>query len=232
MKRRTLRFLAGGTLIGGLLLTSGVVAASTHRASMSNAWSHSGDVGPGLMGSYGHNGMMARQQQTIGSASALTIDGAQHRVQLYMKQFGNPYLKIDEIMEFQRNFYAIVKDTSTGHGAFEVLIDKWSGLVFPEYGPAMMWNTKYGMMRGSMMGYRYPSGPMTVSPAQAASIARQWLRKYRPGTAVEAPDQFPGYYTVHFRKNGTIAGMLSVNGYSGRVWYHSWHGAFISMKTG
>jgi hypothetical protein len=36
---------------------------------------------------------------------------------------------------------------------------------------------------------------------------------------------------VHFRKNGTIAGMLSVNGYSGQVWYHSWHGTFIRMKT-
>jgi len=24
--------------------------------------------------------------------------------------------------------------------------------------------------------------------------------------------------------------MVSVNGYTGQVWYHSWHGTFIQMK--
>jgi hypothetical protein len=31
-------------------------------------------------------------------------------------------------------------------------------------------------------------------------------------------------------KNGTLTGMLSVNGYSGQVWYHTWHGAFMRLK--
>jgi len=31
----------------------------------------------------------------------------------------------------------------------ELLIDKPSGQVYPEPGPNMMWNTKYGMMSGS-----------------------------------------------------------------------------------
>jgi hypothetical protein len=43
-------------------------------------------------------------------------------------------------------------------------------------------------------------------------------------------EQFPGYYTVHILKSGKVTGMLSVNGYSGQVWYHTWHGAFIQMK--
>jgi hypothetical protein len=95
----------------------------------------------------------------------------------------------------------------------------------------MMWNTQYGMMQGGMMGYGYRAGPMTVSPAQAATLARHWLVRNRAGMSIEAPDQFPGYYTVHFRKNGVIVGMLSVNGYTGQVWYHRWHGTFIRMKS-
>ena len=27
---------------------------------------------------------------------------------------------------------------------------------------------------------------------------------------------------------GMMGGMLSVNGYSGDIWYHTWHGMFIS----
>ena len=30
-------------------------------------------------------------------------------------------------------------------------------------------------------------------------------------------------------EDGGIAGMLSVNGYTGDVWYHNWHGIFIDM---
>jgi len=60
-------------------------------------------------------------------------------------------LAIGEIMEFEQNFYVIYYEKSTGIGAFEMLIDKRTGRIFPEYGPNMMWNTKYGhlgMMRG------------------------------------------------------------------------------------
>ena len=44
------------------------------------------------------------------------------------------------------------------------------------------------------------------------------------------PRPVHGYYTVHTLKDGKITGMLSVNGYSGEVWYHSWHGPFIASK--
>ena len=52
----------------------------------------------------------------------------------------------------------------------------------------------------------------------------------RPGLTVGNADTFYGYYTLHTLKSGQVEGMLSVNGYSGAVWYHSWHGAFIGMK--
>jgi stress response protein YsnF len=43
-------------------------------------------------------------------------------------------------------------------------------------------------------------------------------------------EEFYGYYTLHTEKDGEITGMLSVNGYSGEIWYHSWHGPFIAME--
>jgi hypothetical protein len=30
-------------------------------------------------------------------------------------------------------------------------------------------------------------------------------------------------------KDDQVYGMLSVNGYTGDVWYHTWHGDFIDM---
>ena len=94
-------------------------------------------------------------------------------VQTYLEQVGNKDLVLDEVMEFQYNFYALVQEKSTGRGAFELLLDRVTGAVFPEHGPNMMWNTKYGMMAhmGGMMGYQPPTGSMTVSADQAKAIA-------------------------------------------------------------
>lgn len=142
---------------------------------------------PGGMMGYGTFG--TAQGQTLALAQA---EQAVHR---YIAGFGQPSLALDELLEFQDNVYAIVADKSTGHGAFEVLVSKTTGAVFPEYGPAMMWNTQYGMM-GAMLGYQRPSGPMTVTPRQATRIAQQWLARNQPGSPTEPPDQFPGYYTL------------------------------------
>ena len=175
------------------------------------------------------SGVMGGANRTNAQGKTLTLAQAQQRVQRYIAPFNNPHLSIDEVMEFEQNFYAIVKDKATGHGAFEVLVNKTTGAVFPEYGPAMVWNTQYGMMSG-MMGYQQFRGPMTVSPTRATQIAMYWLRQNQPGATTEASEQFPGYYTVHILKNNRVTGMLSVNGYSGQVWYHTWHGALIQMK--
>jgi len=193
--------------------------------------------GPGTMmhGGYGPGGMMSGWAQTNPNGPTITLDVAQKNAQAYIDQTGNSDLRLDEVMEFQSNFYAIVKEKSTGLGAFEVLINKWTGAVTPEPGPNMMWNTKYGTMgqnswMGQGMGYTAPTGPMTVTADQAKQTAQTWLDQNQPGSITEAPDQFYGYYTVHTLKDGKVSGMLSVNGYTGQVWYHTWHGAFIQLK--
>jgi len=51
-----------------------------------------------------------------------------------------------------------------------------------------------------------------------------------PVSATETPDSFPGYYTLHITKDGQISGMLSVNAFTGQVWYHTWHGTFVASS--
>jgi hypothetical protein len=87
----------------------------------------------------------------------------------------------------------------------------------------------FGMMGGR---WQQPTGQPTVSADQAQQIAQQWLDKNQSGSTTEAADTFPGYYTLHITKDGQLMGMLSVNAYTGAVWYHTWHGAFVGSTEG
>ncbi|MHB1355056.1 MAG: hypothetical protein ACYCZF_03655 [Anaerolineae bacterium] len=163
----------------------------------------------------------------------LTIQQAKEAADRYLANLGDSNLKVAEVMEFSRNFYALVRESYTGTGAIELLVDKGSGAVGPEYGPNMMWNAKYGMHRSGMMGLMMGgtiAGEMTVTPDETRQIAQRWLDTYRPGTTPEPEiDVFYGYYTIHTLKDGKINGMLSINGSNGQVWDHTWHGDFIQL---
>ena len=113
--------------------------------------------------------------------------------------------------------------------AFEALIEPYTGDMYAEPGPNMMWNTKYGMMSGMMWGDTASSDELTVTEKKAQLFAQEFIDVYLPGAKTENPDQFYGYYTLHVLRDGEIYGMLSVNGYTGQVWYHSWHGRFLDM---
>ena len=133
-------------------------------------------------------------------------------------------LEVDEIMEFSQNYYVIVKEVNTGIGAFELLVDRYSGSVGPEPGPNMMWNTKYVHHRTNN-----PTDiPITLQAAE--DNAQEWLNNNILGATIEEATTFYGYYTMDLQKDGQIFGMLSVDGYYGEVWYHSWHGDFIKME--
>ena len=61
--------------------------------------------------------------------------------------------------------------------------------------------------------------------------AQQYLDTYYAGTTVGEVTTFYGYYTIEVENNGNIYGMLSVNSYTGQVWFHTWHGSFIQEAT-
>ncbi len=71
---------------------------------------------------------------------------------------------------------------------------------------------------------------MPIDPQEATRFAQRWLDRYFPGAGVEEVKAFYGYYTMNVSQDERIFGMLSVNGFSGEVWYHSGHGEFIRME--
>ena len=206
----------------------------TYRSTAPNTQTYPNQYGGrGCMG-FG-SGIVAPSYST--SNTALTIDQATQAAQRYVTALNNPDLKVTQVEEYTNNFYVQIHEVSTGNGAFEVLVDKYTGNVYPEMGPNMMWNTKYttttGMMgifngfRG-MMGFQGTvSTPMTVNVDQAKAYAQQFLTGNIAGTTVGDATTFNGYYTIEVLQNGSIYGMLSVNGYTGQVWFHTWHGTFI-----
>ncbi len=211
-----------------------------------------GGYGPGgMMGGYGPGGMMGGYGYGRGTAATapLTVEQAQAAAEKYLASLNNADLKVAEIMIFDNNAYVAVKESSTGIGAFELLVDPVSQVAYPEHGPNMMWNTKYaglnhqymmggyggGMMRGYDWNGTVPgqaSGDMTVTADQAVAAAQKYLDAEMPGTtAATDPMQFYGYYTLDFTRDGKVAGMLSVNGYTGQVFLHTWHGTFVEEST-
>ena len=129
-----------------------VLAAGFANAQMMGSGA-GGNGGPGgydgmMGGGYGgYGGMMgggwwASPPPT--DAKTLTLDQAVQTVNQFLKGDGNPDLEIAEVMDFEYNFYAQVKEKSTGIHAFELLINKVTGEIVPEPGPNMMWNSKYG----------------------------------------------------------------------------------------
>ncbi len=163
-------------------------------------------------GHMGPGGPYESGEQRISMEQAINI------VEDYLHDRGGSDLEVTEIMEFEYNFYVIFAETNTGIHAFEALIDPYTGDMYPEPGPNMMWNSKYGMMSGMMWRNQAPSGEMTVTEEEAERYAQEFIDGYLPGAQMEEPDRFYGYYTLHMLKDGQIYGMLSVNGYTGQVW--------------
>lgn len=191
----------------------------------------------GMMGGRGYGGMMGGYGGSYAGSGAgscqyanpnagtttgvrLTIEQAQANLETYLAN--DPNLELVEVMAFENNFYGVVVEKETGRGALELLVDPYTGLVYPEHGPNMMWNEKYGHMGG---WYSTSGEGLTLDEAKA--IAQEALDADVPGVVVEGMGiEFYGYFTFDYAVDGKIAGMLSVHT-NGDSWIHDWHGAFI-----
>jgi hypothetical protein len=184
-------------------------------------WATTRSASPGTMMGGGYHGPMMSGYGLAGDGRRVdSLDRARQRAQAFAQ---SPGLRVGEVMQFSNGFYAEL-NTVDGHGATEVLVNPNDGSVQIEYGPAMMWNTTYGMHRGAA------SEADRISPSEAQTIAQRWLDSQRPGLRAAEPEQFPGYVTLHTLRDATIAGMMSVNLTTGVVWYHTWHGQYIAMS--
>jgi hypothetical protein len=221
---------------------------------MMGSGGYGGMMDGGMMGGAGYGHMMGGYGSLYG-VEPLSVEEARQAVESYLSSFGNDDLAIEEIMTFDNNAYAIIVEQSTGVGSFELLVDPVTQAVYPEYGPNMMWNLKYGMMSGfggygMMMGRgNGPGGmmggsgfsndtpvpdvsaDMPVSAEEASQSAQRFLDAYYPGVKVsDEITAFYGYYTLDIERDGKIIGMMSVNGFTRQVFPHTWHGTFIEMS--
>ncbi|MGH1555203.1 hypothetical protein ACRAWF_35045 [Streptomyces sp. L7] len=136
--------------------------------------------GPAMMG----NGLWATGGWPATTPGCAPSTRPRQRAAAFADRLG---LRVGEVMQFSRNFYAELQ-TGDGHPATEVLVDPADGAVQIEYGPAMMWNTDYGMSYGTGSRTR-------VSAGRAKSIALKWLHARDTAPTPGAPESYPGYYT-------------------------------------
>jgi hypothetical protein len=195
------------------------------------------------MGGGGGMGRGMASMMMLSGASSYRSDNTLLRMedaitiaQTYMINRNSSNLALDEIEEWEYNYYVVVKEASPSqYKAYQLVIDKWTGYVMPEPGPNLMWNWKYcGMMgMGGMCGNK---GNVNFTATQATVAANQFLKqrfgRYRAMVVAGPPDLFYGYYNFDVKevKTGIKSGMLSVNMTTGQVWYHTWHGRFITGR--
>jgi hypothetical protein len=221
-------FIAVVTLVG-LVLAQGMLGGQGMKPNVYQGY------GLGMMGGqgFGHRGGMmdmmnggmmggmAMMQTYPANAQPITLEDAQARLQEVSQTFG-PNVQVSDLMTFSNSYYARLLDEQ-GNGVAEVLVDRYSGFVYPEPGPNLMWNTRSGMM-----GYGFAGRPRYDLTA-AQPLAETFLSGYLPGAKVTSAQTFEDYYTFDFGRADT-EGMLSVNAYSGDVWVHTWHGALLSLN--
>jgi hypothetical protein len=86
--------------------------------------------GGGCIGRFGLNSYVGPISNT--GTDPLTINTAATVAQNCLTAIGNPDLTVKQVEEYANNFYVQVSAKSTGNGAFELLINKYTGSIFPE----------------------------------------------------------------------------------------------------
>ncbi len=110
----------------------------------SGAWALNRENTNGIGGMHNRSSSWMMSYRSGDAQPVRTIADARQRAQAFADRLD---LKVAEVLQFSNNFYARLDDKS-GKPATEVLVDPATGNTSLEYGPAMMWNTRYGMMNG------------------------------------------------------------------------------------
>lgn len=176
----------------------------------------------------------------------LSLEVLKDHVNKYLDNY-EAALIISDIFIFEDSeYYFSILEEESDMGAMELLVNPYSGTVYPEYGPNMMWNLKYGMhsnggsMSGrGMMGFNHfnydnesfdETTAKEISPEKAYDYGVKYLENNKDDLTLDnVYHEFYGYYTYHVMQNNETMGMLSVHGFTGQVWYHDWHGQLIDV---
>ncbi len=156
----------------------------------------------------------------------LTVQDVKQAVESYLQTLGLSGLEVSRVLVFDRGAYAVVQETQSGIGAFEVFVHPVTRVVSVKKDTGMVWNQKYGVLamygRKGFNRWGTPSIPevsaeMPVSEEQAKEAAQKFLDGYLPGATISRVTRFYGYYAVEYVKDGKTAGVLHVNGNTAQV---------------
>lgn len=193
---------------------------------------------------YGSN-----SNNNIRSDEKISLDRLKNKVDEYIELFAEKLMIGDMFVFEDSDYYFSITEEETGMGAMELLVDPYTGFIYPEFGPNMMWNLKYGMhnnsgygmmgIRGMMSGNYYKKDLLDdkylkrneIHMKDAYDLAKLYIEKKTSSEYTVSQDghEFYGYYTFHIEKDGATTGMLSVNGFTGEVWFHNWHGTVAQV---
>ena len=164
-----------------------------------------GMMGQMMSGMMGGNMMVNSNNPFFVAVDPLTVPEVTETLDAYLAALNDNNLEVDDVMIFDNHAYAQIVEKDSGIGVMEVLVDPTTKAVYPEMGPNMMWNQKYGMMSGfggygmgmmmggfgNMMGGFGATGTsteMTVTPEQAVETAQTYLDTYFSETGLTADD--------------------------------------------
>ena len=141
------KLLLGAGLLGLGLLGAAVAQGMMGGGMMGGNMAGGNMIGGGMMGTY------------AASSRPISQDEARRRAEGFAARYGQE-VKIRDFMVFTENYYVQIVNSKTGVGLGELIVDRYTGVVQPEYGPNMVWNTRYGMGGGGMMGGNMMGGNM------------------------------------------------------------------------
>ena len=223
---------------GGMMMQPGMAGNMQGRGTGPGRMMQPGMMGPGMRDD---SWTLPWMQFGAAQGQRLTGDQAMKAATNALATRNNPDLQVAEMLEFEDAFYVRVAERSTGINAFELLIHPYTGVTRQEAGPSTIWNTKYGGAEGmaaiirqgwAAPGSGQPTADMPIKPAQALKNAQAYLDAQKNAQKVMQAAKYYGYYVVPtLGSDGKVAGLLAVNGYTGRVWDENRFGKLLGTTA-
>jgi len=206
-----------GTMMGhGMMGFNNYGSQNGYSGMMNNYNQFMNDYGPGVNNrNYSPDNINMSRNEVIEISQTLVSE-----------RYGDRFEIVEMVVYSNSPYYLIVRENNQKEAAFGLMFDPVRKVVYPEYGPNMMWNRNYGM--GFMMGWNERTNRSQIDREEALENARN----FASDNSLRVRDngyQFSGYYSFYVENENQPVGLVSVNAYSGEVWAHNWHGNLIEI---
>lgn len=206
-----------GTMMGyGMMGFNNYGSQNAYPGMMNNYNQFMNDYGPSENNrNYHYSDLNMNRDEVVNMAQKLVAE-----------RYGSQFEIMEMAVYSNSPYYLIVKEKNKDQTAFELMFDPARRIIYPEYGPNMMWNENYGM--GFMMGWNNRIKGQKINREQALENAKDFAAA--SGLNVKADGyEFAGYYSFYVENNNQTVGIVSINSYSGEVWSHDWHGNLVEV---